>query len=620
MRLPDAMARLVADRERRAWMLVALALIAAAVARVGSVSWDAPFRNHPDELGFVMWVAAHAEWNGFVHGSFEPTVTTYGPLVYELALATKWAISDASAASDAAHTVADGWAYLNVLDDPARTPLTMNEWIHAMRLVSAWLGVLTVLVLARATRRLAGPEAAALVAWLAALAPGLVQVSHYYTPDGLLLLFEVLLLDAASLLLDRPSAARASYAGLAIGLVLATKMTGALAALLVPWTIYARAEHGPDATGPGALLRACFARPTWIAVLVSIATYAVLCPWAVLRGPDYFTSGGGPTSGSFMIRTLYETHFGFYDWRFAYQDHPRGVSYVTWLLPYVLGAPVVLAGLAGLFTNERRTRLVAWGLFAPTLAFVSGWTVITIRYALPLAPPLLLSAAAWLAHLATTPRAVPVSSLRMLRLPVLRDAGLRSVGLALLTLVLAASLTRGLAWSLMFAEDDPRTRASQWIASHAVDGDVVAAEADYPYTAPLGSTSETTGPVPYPMPRLLVRRLFAGAELGGDVPPHLRRTLSSARYLVVSGWFASRARSHIAGLVAPEQARFYRALFAGQTGFTEVARFERTPRLGPLVWDESDEEQLAVCLDHCPVWIFERRGDYVSPFPSPSSE
>ena len=160
-------------------MLVALALLVAAIARVGTAGWGMPFRYHVDELGFVMWVAAHAEWNGFVHGSFEPTVTTYGPLVYELALATKWLVSGTSGASEAARQVGDGWQYLGLLDDPARTPLTMAGWIHTMRVVSGWIGTLTVLVLARASKRLAGPEAAAIVAWLGALAARLVHGSHF---------------------------------------------------------------------------------------------------------------------------------------------------------------------------------------------------------------------------------------------------------------------------------------------------------------------------------------------------------------------------------------------------------------------------------------------------------
>jgi hypothetical protein len=358
-----------------------------------------------------------------------------------------------------------------------------------------------------------------------------------------------------------------------------------------------------DLSGAGALVRACVEPSTWIAVVASLATYAVLCPWAVLRGSAYFGSGGGPTSGTFMLGTLYERDLAFYDWRLPYLDEPRGVTFVTSLLPYVLGLPVVVVGLAGLLWNERRARLLSWGLLAPTAALVSGWSVLTVRYALPLAPPLLVSASALLGHLVT---ASARSS--------------RSLGLVALTLVLGLSLSRGLAWTLMFAEEDPRTLASRWIATHAQDGDIVVSESDHHYIAPLGRIDEPTGALPYAMPRIEVRRLFAGRELGPAVDLHTTRLLANARYFVVSDWNLRRARSEAAAALSPEHTRFYGALLAGETGYVEVARFERHPTLGPLEWREDDEEQLAVCFDHCPVRIYERRGEYVSPFVRPPVE
>lgn len=600
-----ALEALVNDRERRARWLVGLALLVAAVARLGTAGWGLPFRFHIDEQGFVMWVAAHTEWQGLVQGSFRPTVSTYGPLVYELAIGVKWLLSGIGGATSAAETATDGWAYLRVLDDPAVTPLTMVEWTRAMRYVSACAGVATLLLLARAAWRLAGPEAAALLAWLGALAPGLVQVSHFYTPDGLLLLFEAAVLDASTMLLVAPSAKRASYAGVAIGLILATKMTGALVALLVPWALWARRE------GPwrGAGLRACTSRWTWIAVVVSVLTFAALCPWAVLDGPGYFGGASGPSSGAYMLRSLYETGFGYYDWRFVYDGEPRGLVFFTSLLPYALGGPVVALGLAGLFLAERRVRAIAWGALLPTALFVSGWTVLTIRYALPLTPAVLLSAGAVLAQLVRGEHAFTIAAQRV------RPG---RWGLALAALVVALALARGLAWTLMFAEEDPRALASRWIAAHAADGDVVVTEADLPYTAPLGASDEQAGRPPWALPELRVRRLFAGNELGSAVPPHLRATLGDARFLVVSEWLLRRATSEAAERRAGTHARFYRALLAGQTGFTEVARFEREPRLGPLVWDESGEEQLAVCFDHCPVRIFERTGPFRSPLEEPA--
>jgi hypothetical protein len=412
-----------------------------------------------------------------------------------------------------------------------------------------------------------------------------------------------MVIDAAALLLARPSWPRAAYAGLAIGLVLATKMTGALVALLVPWALWARRD------GPwrGAVVRACTSRFTWVAVVSALATFGLLCPWAAREGPAYFTGASGPSSGAYMLRSLYERDFGWYDWRFTYNGQPRGLPFLTSLLPYVLGGPTVVVGIAGLFVADRRVRAIAWGALLPTALFVSGWTVLTVRYALPLAPALLITAASVLAR--ARPTWAPSWPWRSHE-----PAPSALLGPALVAVVLAASLARGLAWTLMFAEEDPRALASRWIAAHAADGDVVVTEADLSYTAPLGNDDEQVGAVPWAMPRLVVRRLFRGNELGSAVPPHLERVLRDARYLVISDWLLRRGLHPEAERRASAHARFYRALVAGTTGFEEVARFDRQPTLGPLVWDESGEEQLAVCFDHCPVRIYERTGPLTLPY------
>jgi hypothetical protein len=186
-----------------------------------------------------------------------------------------------------------------------------------------------------------------------------------------------------------------------------------------------------------------------------------------------------------------------------------------------------------------------------------------------------------------------------------------------LGVVLALCLARGLAWTLMFTADDPRTLASRWIASHAHDGDIVVAESEHHYTAPLGGADEPTGALPYPMPRIEIRRLFSGGELGRAIPVHSTRLLRGARYLVLSDWMLRRALSEPGTLRSSDHAVLYAALLDGRHGYTEVARFDREPRLGPLVWHEDHDEQLAICFDHCPVRILERTGEYVSPFASP---
>jgi hypothetical protein len=581
---------------QRANALILLALFVAALARFGTASWGLPFRFHIDEQGFVMWVAAHTEWSGMHGHSFEPQVTTYGPLVYELALAVKWLLGGFDAAEVSARATADGWLYLSALEDPSRTPLTMVEWTRAMRMTSAFAGVITVLLYTRIAHRLGGSTAAVLAAWFSALAPGLVQVSHFYTPDGLLMLFSAATLDAATMLAIKPTWRASTYAGLAIGLVLATKLTGAFVALVVPWALWSR--------GSGhrfRLFSAAFSGWTWLSVAASVLVYIAFTPWILQRGLGYFGGGGGPTSGAFMLATLYETDFTFTDWRFAYLGQPRGITFFTSLVPYAVGVPVTLLGALGLFLTPPRTRSFLWVALVPTTLLVSRWTVLTIRYALPLTPVFILSASLVIAALLAR------SGWGWKRV------SLRHVTLALAAVVLTASLARGLAWTWMFTEPDPRAQASRWLAEHAHEGDLVLLEGDLPYTAPVGSANESQGALPWSMPHILTRRILSDGFTGTNARRHLERDLRGGRYLVISEWIYRRALHPAAARQYPEIHHFYRDLFAGQTGYVEVARFQPQPRLGPLVWDESEEEQLAVCFDHPPVYIFERQGEFHLP-------
>ncbi|MCX7808621.1 MAG: glycosyltransferase family 39 protein, partial [Deltaproteobacteria bacterium] len=438
------------SRHALIWWGVAFAFLLGAWARLSTSQWGLPFRYHIDELGFVMWVAAHMEWRGLVQGSFDPQVTHYGPLIFEAAIFIKWLWMGVDASKQVALLAKDGWEYLHLLDDPTRTPLTMSEWIGLLRIFSATLGSFSILLLVRVAKELGGPKAALVVAWLSALAPGLIQVSHFYTTDSVLFFFEAMLLDAASKMLKKPSLGKAIYAGLAIGGLLATKSTGAFLALGIPWVLWI--QRGKEAWRPflHAFARASLSWPAWVAAIVALGVLRLLWPWPFKYGLSYF-EGSGPTSGAFLFRTLYEKDFDFFDWRFVYRGQPKGIPFFSGLIPYALGWPAALAGYLSLFALPRRARLFLLGFFVPTALLVSTWTVQTIRYAIPLLPPLLVGAACVLSRTTwVQATALPSSTLAIL--------------------VLIPSILRGLAWTFMFFEEDPRTLASRWIASHAQNG------------------------------------------------------------------------------------------------------------------------------------------------------
>jgi hypothetical protein len=112
---------------------------------------------------------------------------------------------------------------------------------------------------------------------------------------------------------------------------------------------------------------------------------------------------------------------------------------------------------------------------------------------------------------------------------------------------------------------------------------------------------------------LRIRRLWDRPLAPHEVPPHIESRLRDARFLVIGDFYRRRAEHPAARARAASQAWLYRALFREETAYRLVATFDATPRLGPLRFDERGAETLSVDFDHMPVWIFERRGAWVSP-------
>lgn len=585
---------------------IALAVAVAGVVRIGSAGWGLPCELHVDEHGFVLYQAVNVEWTGLVEDDYRPRASVYGPLVYQLAIATKWALfGGPETARAVASEHPNGHVYYDeafVPDRPAEADFAFDRWIYWTRVLAGVLGALAVLFVALAARELADDRTAILAAWVTALAPGLVQVGHFYTADAIVV-FEIALFSYGCALLLRGGGHRAAaIAGLALGLLAVTKLPGVLSGIALPWAI-GRRLPARSFFGAGHRLRrvslvrtalAPFQPVFWTAIGVMLLVYVADQPWLLDgRGP---AEGEGNRSGLVMLNAYFvERDFGFYDWRFGYNDRTPFLYWLDTILPYALGGPILLAALVSMASVLRRRAPVldrlALVLFLPTYLFVGAWGTLTIRHILPAVPAATLGAASLLGR------------------------GLRSrVGLGVVSMAaLGWALLYGVAWSAMFVDDDPRLLASRWLSEHVEANDVVVLDPEAHYTAPIAENEEEIGYPPWDMPAMRARRLWAGSPLGAAVPPHLFRTLHDARFLVVGDWYRRRAMHPSAMERAPEQARFYRALFAETTGFVRVATFDREPTLGPLRWDESDAEALSVAFDHMPVWIFERRGEWTPP-------
>src|SRR3984957_19891883 len=123
-------------------------------------------------------------------------------------------------------------------------------WVQALSLrafgVNTWAfvlpqvveGILTVLVLYRAVRRLAGPSAGIVAALVLAASPVTVLLNRGNISDSLLILLLVLAADAASLALTTGRLRSLLVGGLWVGLAFQAKMTQAWLVLPALWLAY----------------------------------------------------------------------------------------------------------------------------------------------------------------------------------------------------------------------------------------------------------------------------------------------------------------------------------------------------------------------------------------------
>jgi len=630
----------VSPRARRVLGTVTvLAVALGGAARLSTVGWGLPYLYHPDERGFVLWESASTEWRGLTQGDWRPRINTYGPLLYELALGVKWAfVGGPGEAGQEAQRHPTDWAYVTEAfgSRPGEATFLWPRWAWGVRTISALAGTAAIALLAAAARRLAGPGAGAVAAVLAAAAPGLIQVGHFFTPEALLVAEVALLAYGSAGLATAPGRSSARFAlltGVALGLLAATKAPGLATGGAVLLALFHRRRRFGDglttvptlgriASGTRRMFQGALSRDALLAGGAGLVTLALLNPWLWLDPQAYLFDVPPNRSGLAVLGDHLgddPSVIGFRDWRFTYRGVGPVEGIVVRLLPFGLGsvaaAMVAFGLLAGVLPLPPRPApggrlLIRLGLVlsVPTLLLVSGWLVKTIRYVLPALPGLILVAAAvWGPCLEPSPVHRPGSrSPRGARHPgPTARAALRpwAVGLALVAVAL-----QGLGFAGMFWVEDPRTRAARYLAARLGPGDTVVLEAQGAYTPPMDDDRDGVGRGDLALPPdLEVRRLWTRSPARPEVlAARVRRALDGADFVAIGDLAAAHAAHPDAPSVAPVEAAFYRLLRAGCLGFERVATFRPRPAIAGLPTDLPGGEILSTAFDHMGVEVFRR--------------
>lgn len=616
-------------------LLVAVILVVAALLRFTGMNWDQAQWIHPDEghMRAVVGAIALPERPGLyfdTHASpLNPRnngqIYSYGTLpLFATRVATAWL--DRGCGANPAPVQA--WVARRILAHigaprgaggtcaPGTFSWTYNAFVG--RHVAALADLGTVVLIYLLARRLYGEWVGLLAMGLGALTAFMIQQAHFFTVDSAAAFFTLLTAYVAVRAGEAPVEGAPPWfdlalAGVSTGLAAASKVSAAVAALLVAlagarwmWRRVALLRAGGDSPGSQGLARrvvnaaVLVAPPLLLAALLSLVAFRVGQPYA-FEGPGFFGLRRSPAWFGRLAR-IQEEQSGALDYPSGRQWANRLPVIFPWLNMVVwgMGLPLGLTAWAGWalagielagavfgrsIAPARQRHFVPWIWATLFFGFYATRWVKAMRYFLPLYPLLVVFAAYALVRLI---------------------ARASRTGLVLTALIVAGTSVWAGAFFGIYLRPHTRVAASRWIYANVPEGAVVANE-HWDWGLPL---------------RIDGRNPFGGTYTGvemqnynEDTPEKLAQLvqwLDQADYIFLA---SNRLYASIPRLPAryPLTTTYYRALFAGELGFELAADFTSYPAAGPFVFPDQENPFPLMAPDVAP------QGDLI-PVPLPPAE
>jgi 4-amino-4-deoxy-L-arabinose transferase-like glycosyltransferase len=465
------------------------------------------------------------------------------------------------------------------------TWLTGTDWLDTTRLAligrfyAALCGTLMLPLVFQVGRRLWGVTPGLVAASLAAGAPLLIQSAHFGTVDTMIALAGVAILWLSLRIADGGTGILVA-AAVVLGLAIATKLTAAsfvvmpTLAFLMPRVRYAGEVRFAHRVSRYVLYLAI------CAVVALAASPYYLLDWKEFR--------------SALVEQSQELNGGYkliYTWQFIGTTPYlfEASNLIFWSVGLATGVCAV-AGWAWSVTRLllRRVELLPTLLLTlwPTLYFlyIGTWEARFVRHTLPLVPFLCLFAAAAIGAL--------------LKWGESKTAILRTLSRSIAALVIMFAALWGLAFLSIYASTDTRLASTDWFHSHVPAGSRVVVE-----------DKNTLIPIPDASHPIQTYNLGVIEPTAPDSPSKLTAmasTLAGGEYLVISSRRWSGTLPHLSNF--PLMGRYYESLFAGNLGYTPLATFRSSPRLGPLVFPDDSAEETFQVFDHPTVLVFRNTG------------
>jgi Dolichyl-phosphate-mannose-protein mannosyltransferase len=463
------------------------------------------------------------------------------------------------------------------------------------RVLSASVSTLTIPVVFAAARRVAGDVAGLVSAALMACAVIAIVNAHYFTSDSLLTFFCALSLLAIVQIAQGGGWRAYVFAGVSLGLALASKYTAAF--LLLPLALAHVVAPGRPNRGAGARVWINWILTGATPLAVAAAVFAAVNP-LVLAHWDRFLAdvyegivqpnfqGDGPI------------------WTAQFADVARRSYWFTNLLPWTLGPAFAVCALAGIvwaFARRERGAIAVAGYLLLYYAIAAQTTTPYARYVLPAVPGLAVAAGLLCADLWRRDRQ-------------------RKWARAATAGVVATTALWAIAYMNVYRREDVRLTAAKFINLQVPEGASILVEPShntpptgsywrYPefFTDYVGWGAGTVRRDRYALHTLDVYRHLYDRTLSPDEKrQYIRDRLALVNYIVMDDTF----EEFYAHLHGPEHApvrEYYRDLFSGALGFTPMRRFKVHPSLFGLEIVDDSAEMTFSLFDHPTVHVFARR-------------
>ena len=416
---------------------LALSIVAfAALLRVAGIGWGLPdlFEEAtPFRKAWEMWGwGAGRELDLNPHFFNYPSFTLYAQFIGQgllyLVMKTVGAIGS---------TVDYQLAYLFDKD-----PLIVHG-----RLINTIFAVATVWLTFAVGRRTLGQAVGVAAAFLLAINVFHIERSQMIEVDVPLTCFVMLAMLFILRLVERPTRNDYVFAGLAIGLAMSSKYTGAF--LVIPLVVGHLVRRRSGRKGQNGLYL------VW-SLGVAAVVFLVTSPYTLIDFSSFYRH---------LSAERQHMSFG----HFGAGEIPTWQYYGVALAQRLLGWPAAILGVAGLVllagVRRRPWALVLASFVVPYLLVVGTWEMHVDRYLLPTLPPMMILAAALVVEAFGTRELARLSESR------------RRLGVTAIVLLLAVPMFIIYPSHLRSRlSTDTRTEARKWIEANVSPGSLIAAE------------------------------------------------------------------------------------------------------------------------------------------------